>query len=180
VPRDRETEIIMNAATTTTHHRVLMTNVDLVQVNYTRMFVWMDHGFTQLLHDLEHPASTLLRQRRSTPVVDAHCNYLRPVTLDDEFNLVSQVIEVGRSSFVVGHDFVDATGLFARGECRHVWIRTHPQHTAVRVPDWLQRALMPRETAPIGDGKPVSTDRNSSMSARHLSLSPNVAGSEYP
>jgi hypothetical protein len=35
----------MNAATTT-HHRVLMTDVDLVQVNYTRMFLWMDHGFT--------------------------------------------------------------------------------------------------------------------------------------
>ena len=59
----------MNASTTT-HHRVLMTDVDLVQVNYTRMFVWMDHGFTQLLHDLEHPSSTLLRHGWSTPVVD--------------------------------------------------------------------------------------------------------------
>jgi acyl-CoA thioesterase FadM len=58
-----------------------------------------------------------------------------------------RVIEVGRSSFVVGHDFVDATGIFARGECRHVWIRTHPQHTAVEVPDWLRQAVVPRETA---------------------------------
>jgi hypothetical protein len=41
----------MNAATTT-RHRLLMTDVNLVQVNYTRLFVWMDHGFTQLLHDL--------------------------------------------------------------------------------------------------------------------------------
>ena len=24
-----------------------MTDVDLVQVNYTRMFLWMDHGFTK-------------------------------------------------------------------------------------------------------------------------------------
>jgi YbgC/YbaW family acyl-CoA thioester hydrolase len=145
-------------ATTTTRHRVLMTDVDLVQVNYTRMFVWMDHGFTQLLHDLEHPSSLLLRQGWSTPVVDSHCNHLRPVTLDDEFTLVSQVIEVGRSSFVVGHDFIDATGLFARGECRHVWIRTHPKHTAVDVPDWLRQALVPRDTAPIGTGKPRLMD----------------------
>jgi len=52
----------MNAAPTTTHHRVLMTDVDLIQVNCTRMYLWMDHGFTQLLHDLEHPLSVLLRQ----------------------------------------------------------------------------------------------------------------------
>ncbi len=42
----------MSGVTTTTHHRVLMSDVDLVQVNYTRMFLWMDHGFTQLLQDL--------------------------------------------------------------------------------------------------------------------------------
>ena len=42
----------MTAVTTTTHHRVLMSDVDLVQVNYTRMFLWMDHGFTQLLQNL--------------------------------------------------------------------------------------------------------------------------------
>ena len=169
----------MNAAITTTRHRVLMTDVDLVQVNYTRMFVWMDHGFTQLLHDLEHPQSALLRQGWSTPVVDSHCNHLRPVTLDDGFDLVSQVIEVGRSSFVVGHDFIDATGLFARGECRHVWIRTHPQHTAVPVPDWLRRALVPREPAPIGHRRPRSTDR-SSAGVPYLSLSSTMAGSEHP
>jgi len=148
------------ATVTTTHHRVLMTDVDLVQVNYTRMFVWMDHGFTQLLHDLQRPQSRLLLEGCSTPVVDAHCTYLRPVTLDDEFDLVSQVIEVGRSSFLVGHDFIDATGLFARGECRHVWIRTHPQHAAMAVPDWIRQALVPREPALIDTGRRGPAERD--------------------
>jgi YbgC/YbaW family acyl-CoA thioester hydrolase len=142
----------MPAATTTTHHRVLMTDVDLVQVNFTRMFLWMDHGFTQLLHDLGHPSSALLRQGWSTPVVDSHCNHRRPVTLDDEFHLVTRVIEVGRSSFVVGHDFIDEAGLFARGECRHVWIRTHPYHTPIAVPDWIRESVVPRDTVPTGNG----------------------------
>ena len=102
------------------------------------------------------------------------------MTLDDEFTVVSQVIEVGRSSFVVGHDFIDGTGLFARGECRHVWIRTHPDHAAMRVPDWLRRALVPRETASIGAGMPRSTDRNSSTGASHPSRSLNATGGEYP
>ena len=43
----------MTAVTTTTHHRVLMSDVDLVQVHYARMYLWMDHGFNQLLHDLD-------------------------------------------------------------------------------------------------------------------------------
>ena len=132
----------MNAATTT-RHRLLMTDVNL------------------------------LRQGWSAPVVDAHCSYVRPVTLDDEFNLVSRVIDVGRSSFVVGHDFIDATGLFARGECRHVWIRTHPKHAAMRVPEWLRQALVPRESAPTSNGKAKSTGE-SSPGMPQLSLSPNV------
>lgn len=139
--------------TTTTHHRVLMSDVDLVQVNYTRMYLWMDHGFTQLLHDLEHPLSTLLRQGFATPIVDSHCNHRRPVTLDDEFDLVTRVIEVGRSSFLVGHDFIDNAGLFARGECRHVWVRTHPRHTSVQVPDWLRHAIVPKVTALTGSAQ---------------------------
>ena len=170
----------MTAVTTTTHHRVLMSDVDLVQVNYTRMFLWMDHGFTQLLQDLEHPLSTLLQQGWATPVVDSHCNHLRPVTFEDEFDLVTRVIDVGRSSFVVGHDFIDATGLFARGECRHVWIRTHPRHTAVEVPYWLRQALVARETAPTGNGKPALTNRNSSAGASRPPLPPNTAVSGVP
>ena len=83
------------------------------------------------------------------------------MTLDDEFTLVTQVIDVGRSSFLVGHDFIDATGLFARGECRHVWIRTHPQHAALEVPDWIRQALIPRDAAPIGNGD-ISAPRTSS------------------
>ncbi len=169
----------MSGVTTTTHHRVLMSDVDLVQVNYTRMYLWMDHGFTQLLQDLEHPLSTLLQQGWATPVVDSHCNHLRPVTFEDEFDLVTRVIEVGRSSFVVGHDFIDTTGLFATGECRHVWIRTHPQHTAVEVPDWLRQSLVPRQTA-NSNGKPASPNRNSPAGATHPPLSTNTAVSTIP
>ncbi len=60
-----------------------------------------------------------------------------------QVNFTPGVIEVGNSSFVVGHDFIDGTGLFAQGECRHGWIRTHPQHTATRAPDWLRQAPVP-------------------------------------
>jgi hypothetical protein len=59
----------MHPATAITRHRVLMTDVDLVQVNFTRLFAW---------------------------------------------------------------------------------IRTVPQQTATRVPDWLRQALVPRQTVPIG------------------------------
>lgn len=123
-----------------TRHRVGMADVDLVQVFFARMFTWMDIGFTELLDVLEHPSSVLLRSGWSTPVVDAHCNYKRPVTLDDRFELHSRVIEARGASFLVGHDFVDEQGLFARGECRHVWIATEPWHRATALPAWLRAA----------------------------------------
>jgi acyl-CoA thioester hydrolase len=123
-----------------TRHRVGMADVDLVQVFFARMFTWMDIGFTELMDVLGHPSSALLRSGWSTPVVDAHCNYRRPVTLDDRFELHSRVIEARGSSFLVGHDFLDEQGLFARGECRHVWIATEPWHQATPLPAWLRDA----------------------------------------
>ena len=123
-----------------TRHRVGMADVDLVQVFFARMFTWMDIGLTELLDVLGHPSSHLLRSGRSTPVVDAHCNYRRPVTLDDRFELHSRVIQARGKSFLVGHDFIDRHGLFARGECRHVWIATEPEHRAQPLPGWLRGA----------------------------------------
>jgi len=59
---------------------------------------------------------------------------------------------MGRSSFVLGHDFLDGTVLFVGGMPSR-WVRTHPQHTAVDAPDWLRRSLAPRETAFTGSAK---------------------------
>jgi acyl-CoA thioester hydrolase len=121
-------------------HRVLMIDVDAVQVNFTRFFQWMDKGYSELLHRLGHPLSRILAEGAATPVVDARCNYRRPVGLDDAFTTTSWVSGVGTTSYTVTHRFDDAHGTFAVGECRHVWITTGGRQTPAPVPGWLRDA----------------------------------------
>jgi YbgC/YbaW family acyl-CoA thioester hydrolase len=122
---------------------VNMTDVDLVQVNFARFFVWMDDGYDALLRELGHPLSGILASGFGTPVVDARCEYRRPVTLDDEFTLRSAVVSHGRSSYVVGHRFEDERGVFAVGRCVHVWLKLGEGGSATPVPAWLTNGLEP-------------------------------------
>jgi 4-hydroxybenzoyl-CoA thioesterase len=118
-----------------------MTDVDLVQVNYSRFFLWMDEAYMALLRACGHPLSGIIGAGFATPVVAAECDYRRPVTLDDEFTVTAAISRVGRTSYVVSHRFEDESGTFALGRTTHVWISTQPSHRAVPVPEWIRAAL---------------------------------------
>ncbi|MEV8135416.1 acyl-CoA thioesterase [Microbacterium aurantiacum] len=122
-------------------HTVNMADVDLIQVNFSRFFVWMDDGYGALQRELGHPLSQIIRNGFATPVVDARCEYRRPVGLDDEFEVTSAVVAAGRTSFSVGHLFEDSRGVFAVGRCVHVWVRTEPQQQSEALPAWITGGL---------------------------------------
>lgn len=118
-----------------------MSDVDAVQINFTAHFRWMDKGFHELLVVLGHPLSTILADGCGTPAVDARCNYLRPVQIDDVVELRSRIGAVGRSSFIVEHDMRLAEEPIARGSVKHVWIELSPSPRAQPVPEWLLAAF---------------------------------------
>lgn len=124
-------------------HAVNMTDVDSVQVNFSRFFVWMDDGYMTLLRECGHPLSGIIASGWATPVVEVRCNYRRPVSLDAEFTVTSATVSVGESSFLVAHRFEDTHGLFAIGRATHVWIALEPSQSPARAPDWLRNAAEP-------------------------------------
>ncbi len=106
----------------------------------------MDEGYSELLHRLGHPLSRILAEGAATPVVDARCNYRRPIGLDDVFTTMSWVGRVGAASYTVIHRFDDVHGAFAVGECRHVWITTADgRQSPAPVPDWLRDTGITRQ-----------------------------------
>jgi 4-hydroxybenzoyl-CoA thioesterase len=119
-------------------HTVNVTDVDTVQVNFSRFFIWMDDGYGALQRELGHPQSQIFRDGFATPLVDARCEYRRPVGLDEDFRVTSAVVSTGRTSFTVGHLFEDSRGVFAVGRCVHVWVRTAPRHQAEPLPAWIR------------------------------------------
>lgn len=138
----------------TVSKRVLMVDVDLVQVNFSRFFGWMDEGFNELLHGLGLPLSRVISDGYATPVVDARCSYIRPVTLDDTFTVHSWVARTGVSSFDVRHQFTDGAGLFAEGTITHVWIRLGAAQRTMPLPAQIKDALVEEafEPAPRTSG----------------------------
>jgi 4-hydroxybenzoyl-CoA thioesterase len=116
-----------------------MVDVDLVQINFATYFVWMDSGYGALLRMLGHPLSTILAQGYATPAVEARCEYLRPVGLDDRVDCASWISAAGRSSYTVAHRFEHEGMLVAAGQLTHVWITASPAASAP-LPAWLRSA----------------------------------------
>ncbi|SDH12522.1 acyl-CoA thioester hydrolase, YbgC/YbaW family [Sinosporangium album] len=142
------------AKLTRTRQRVAMTDVDLVQINFRAYFRWMDHAYMQILIDLGHPLSRLLEAGSATPAVDARCNYRRPVSLDDEVDVLSWISTVGTSSYEVTHAFTHRRDLVAIGSVKHVWIGLDDARP-LPVPGWLRDALV---TAPDASAAPGRDD----------------------
>jgi YbgC/YbaW family acyl-CoA thioester hydrolase len=116
-----------------------MVDVDVVQINFATYFRWMDLGYGALLRMLGHPLSTILARGNATPAVDARCQYLTPVSLDDRVDCASWIAEAGRSSYTVAHRFELEGTLVAEGQLAHVWISTSPAVSAP-LPAWLRSA----------------------------------------
>jgi len=124
-------------------HAVNMTDVDLVQVNFARFFVWTDVGYNTLLREAGHPLSGVVHGGHATPVVDASCRYFSPVNLDDSFAVRTAVVSAGRTSFTVAHRFEIAGKVFALAKLTHVWIRAQPPQAPEPLPDWIRELVNP-------------------------------------
>ncbi len=121
-------------------HVVAMVDVDLVQINFTAYFRWMDLGYDALLRQIGHPLSGILGAGFATPAVDARCRYVRPVGLDDCVETESWIARAARTSYVVGHRFHNRGELVAEGQVTHVWITCGPPAAPASLPAWLREA----------------------------------------
>jgi len=119
-----------------------MIDVDLVQINFSTYFRWMDLGYHELLRSLGHPLSEILAGGHATPVVDARCSYHQPVTLDDVVNATASIEAVGRTSYSVVHHFRHDGTTVATAHVTHVWIAPGPPPASQPLPDWIREAAV--------------------------------------
>ncbi len=147
-----------------TYERVItMADVDMVQIFYARLVAMMGDGFEGLFRVLGHPLEGELAAGRGAPVVGAHCEYMKPVTLGDRITLKSALYRAGGASFTVAHRFERDGQLVAVGHVEHVWVTMNPAQRPLRVPDWLRNSHEPNFLAgftsrarPIGSGTAAS------------------------
>lgn len=93
---------------------------------YPRFFEWMDQAAHTLRRAIGITAAQLLPpDSTGLPLVRASAEFLAPVRTDDELEVRTRVVHLGRSSLGLGHEIWSLTSnrLAARGEERRVFAR---------------------------------------------------------
>ena len=124
--------------------RVVMSEVDVAQIHFTNAFRWMDRGLSEWLAEIGHPFTSVLQTGPGIPIVDARCEFLGRILLDDMIEQATEVGGVGRTSFRSRHVFTRAGETVARGELVHVCVDRETRAT-VAVPDWLRERAVTGE-----------------------------------
>jgi acyl-CoA thioester hydrolase len=117
--------------------RVVMSEVDVAQIHFTNAFRWMDRGLSEWLAEIGHPFTSVLQTGPGIPIVDARCEFLGRILLDDMIEQATEVGGVGRTSFRSRHVFTRGDEPVARGELVHVCVDRETRAT-VPVPEWLR------------------------------------------
>jgi acyl-CoA thioester hydrolase len=119
--------------------RVVMSEVDVSQIHFTSVLIWMDRAMCHWLAEVGHPFRDLLVDGPGIPIVDCRCRYLARVGIDDLITVRTTVGGVGTSSFRSRHAFSRGHEAVAEGELVHVCVDRATRET-IPAPEWLRAA----------------------------------------
>lgn len=138
-------------ALVTTEARVHFDQVDGFGIVYfARYWDWYHHAFEQLLKELGHPLSDLLREGIGFPAVHADIDYRGMLYLGDLVRCHLTVTRVGRRSIALAAQFVDDAGREVAAATT-VHVAALRDGSPAKLPAWL------RQAAPAtGEGSPDS------------------------
>jgi YbgC/YbaW family acyl-CoA thioester hydrolase len=115
---------------------------------------WAERLFSDWLAELGHTTRSLFESGVAYPVVDAHVEYLSPLTLDDVIRLELTAPRIGTKSFVVRTQAIRTSDqrVCARVELVHVYVTgLGGDLKPTPLPGWLAAALH-GEVAADGNG----------------------------
>ncbi|GJE03969.1 MULTISPECIES: acyl-CoA thioesterase [Methylobacterium] len=112
---------------------------------FFEFFDWSTALLCEAATGLPKPAMLAAYDLIGIPLVETGARFLRPSRYGDRVEIVSTVVEVGRSSFAVRHRLHNAGELAVEGRERRVWAGRHPDEAgrmkAAPIPEDLARRL---------------------------------------
>ena len=124
--------------------RVRFSETDAMGVaNNGAYLAWFEVGRIEFLREIGHSYAEVHSGGMDMVVVEAWVSYLRPLAFDTAFTIECECTDIRGATFTFSYELRDAEGVCTRGETRHACV-DRARMRAVRVPDWLVRAI--RET----------------------------------
>jgi 4-hydroxybenzoyl-CoA thioesterase len=112
-------------------------------VFYPNFYKWMDQATHELLGAAGYSTRKLLEEHKGFPLVEANCQFRKPLQFDDSVKLVSTVAEVKNKVIKIAHQFYREEALIAEGFEVRAWADfSEEQMKAVPIPDPLRQALL--------------------------------------
>ena len=117
-------------------YRVPYADVDQMGVvYYAHYLVWLERGRTEHLRQRGMPYATLEQQGILLPVIECHCDYLKPARYDDEVTIVTSLPEMKGVRIKMACTILRGADTLARGYTWHVC--TTREGKPCRMPDAL-------------------------------------------
>ena len=119
-------------------YRVPYADVDQMGVvYYANYLVYFERGRNELLRCAGLPYLELERREAFLPVIEAHCEYLKPARYDDELQIIARADEIAGIRLKMSCEIRRNDEILARGYTWHV--TTNAKGRPVRVPEELQK-----------------------------------------
>jgi acyl-CoA thioester hydrolase len=127
--------------------RVRFSETDAMGVaNNGAYLAWFEVGRIEFLREIGHSYAEVHSGGMDMVVVEARVSYLRALAFDTAFTIECECTDIRGATFTFSYELRDAEGVCTRGETRHACV-DRGRMRAVRVPDWLVRAIRETEVA---------------------------------
>ncbi|MFD0616185.1 acyl-CoA thioesterase [Paenibacillus sp. GCM10027629] len=91
-------------------------------VYYPNFYKWMDQATHEMFESIHYPTNKLLSEQKGIPLVEAHCQFRRPLLCSDMIRIVSNIEEVRNKVVKIRHTFFRAEELVAEGYEIRAWV----------------------------------------------------------
>ena len=125
-----------------TSYRVIYGDTDQMGVVYYANYLsWFERGRSEFLRQIGLPYSFIEQQGFHFPVTEVHCRYANSARYDDDVQIETELIELGRASLSFNYRITRETNqdLLATGTTKHACIDQTGKVT--RIPTMLLDAV---------------------------------------
>ncbi|MFD0693535.1 acyl-CoA thioesterase [Paenibacillus sp. GCM10027628] len=91
-------------------------------VYYPNFYKWMDQATHEMFESIDFATSKLLSEKKGIPLVEAYCQFRRPLHFSDYIKLVSVIEEVKNKVLKIKHMFYREDELIAEGYEIRAWV----------------------------------------------------------
>jgi 4-hydroxybenzoyl-CoA thioesterase len=119
-------------------------------VFYPNFYKWMDEATHEFFAAIGLPTSILyVEQQIATPLLEANCQFKRPLLFEDDVIVRSTVVELHQKVFKISHRFFKDEQIVAEGYEIRAWTSFKEKPKAHSIPNEVREKMMPENAETV-------------------------------